>query len=239
LHCALATPTSDPVFSPEPITAGDVAAWRTAVLAQANETLDLLAAAEDRLPQACRADARALIERRDALLARIESHRTLTPVGIKIRYHGDYHLGQVLLRRNDFVIVDFEGEPQRPLAERRVKGSPLKDVAGMLRSFQYAAQTALQRCEIQSAEDCGRWAPLLQRWEAETRGVFLSVYDPLARACGLYRSLEEVRPLLELFEVEKALYEVRYELGNRPDWVPIPLRSLIAFCGTEEASWIS
>jgi maltose alpha-D-glucosyltransferase/alpha-amylase len=239
LHCALATPTSDPAFSPEPITAADVAAWRNAVLAQAHETLDLLATADDRLPQACRADAHALIERRGALLARIESQRALTPVGIKIRYHGDYHLGQVLLRRNDFVIVDFEGEPQRPLSERRAKGSPLRDVAGMLRSFQYAEQTALQRCEIQSAEDCDRWVPLLQKWEAETRGVFLSVYDELARACGLYRSLEEVRPLLELFEVEKALYEVRYELGNRPDWVSIPLRSLIAFCGTEEASWIS
>jgi maltose alpha-D-glucosyltransferase / alpha-amylase len=131
------------------------------------------------------------------------------------------------VKRNDFIIVDFEGEPARPLEERRAKGSPLRDVAGMLRSFQYALQTAQKRCATQSADDCATWVPLLEKWEAETRSTFLSVYDEVARACGLYKSLEEVHCLLELFEIDKALYEIRYEINNRPDWAAIPIRSLL------------
>jgi maltose alpha-D-glucosyltransferase/alpha-amylase len=148
---------------------------------------------------------------------------------LKIRHHGDYHLGQVLLKRNDFVIVDFEGEPGRPLAERRVKHSPLRDVAGMLRSFSYARRSALQRCTAQTSEDCTRFDSLLDKWEGDARQTFIRIYDSIAQPSGLYKSLEEIQPLLTLFEVEKALYEVRYELNNRPDWTSIPLRSLSAF----------
>jgi maltose alpha-D-glucosyltransferase/alpha-amylase len=153
----------------------------------------------------------------------------LLATGLKIRHHGDYHLGQVLLKRNDFIIVDFEGEPARPLAERRAKSSPLRDVAGMFRSFTYARRAALQRCSITSSEDCAKWDPLLEQWEQETRKVFLRVYDDIACAAGLYPSFEKMVPLLTLFEIEKALYEVRYELANRPDWAGIPMRSLISF----------
>jgi maltose alpha-D-glucosyltransferase/alpha-amylase len=127
--------------------------------------------------------------------------------------------------------VDFEGEPARPLEERRAKSSPLRDVAGMFRSFTYARQAALQRCSLASSDDCARWDPLLTLWEDETRQVFLRVYDEIAHAAGLYADLEQVRPLLALFEIEKALYELRYELSNRPDWASIPMRSLIAFSG--------
>jgi maltose alpha-D-glucosyltransferase/alpha-amylase len=112
--------------------------------------------------------------------------------------------------------------------ERRAKHSPLADVAGMLRSFAYARHAALQRSGPQTPEDSARWEALLEAWEQQTREVFISVYDEVARAGALYSSLEEMAPLLTLFEVEKALYEVRYELGNRPDWVSIPVRSLLA-----------
>jgi maltose alpha-D-glucosyltransferase/alpha-amylase len=115
------------------------------------------------------------------------------------------------------------------LAERRAKSSPLRDVAGMFRSFTYARHAALQRCSITSSEDCAKWDPLLSQWEQATREVFIRVYDDIARAAGLYASLEQMQPLLTLFEIEKALYELRYELGNRPDWASIPMRSLIAF----------
>ena len=150
---------------------------------------------------------------------------------MKIRHHGDYHLGQVLLKRNDFVIVDFEGEPARPLEERRAKHSPLRDVAGMFRSFTYARHASLRQCSLTSSEDCAKWDPQLVDWERETREMFLRVYDDIARSAGLYADIEHRQPLLALFEIEKAFYELRYELRNRPDWASIPLRSLIAFSG--------
>ena len=147
---------------------------------------------------------------------------------LRIRIHGDYHLGQVLLVRNDFVIVDFEGEPARDLAERRAKQSPLRDVAGMLRSFAYARRAALLGTTPQGADDSTHWETLLHEWEQSARATFISVYDEIARGAHLYESFAAVRPLLSLFEIEKALYELRYELGNRPEWAVIPLRALVA-----------
>ncbi|HEY6483298.1 MAG TPA: maltose alpha-D-glucosyltransferase [Steroidobacteraceae bacterium] len=229
LHRALATPTPDPAFAPEPIGEEDLASWRATTRAQAVSTLDRLAHDTAQLPTAVLPDAQALLDRRDALLKRIDAMLVGTPDGLKTRHHGDYHLGQVLLKRNDFVIVDFEGEPGRTLAERRLKNSPLRDVAGMLRSFAYARRTAMQRCALQTTEDCSKWEPLLERWEADTRQVFIATYDSIARASGLYRTWEAVAPLLQLFEIEKALYELRYELDNRPDWVGIPLHSVLEF----------
>ena len=231
LHVALASSTDNPSFKPEPITSGDLRSWVHRVQDDTRETLNLLARPEE-LPEALRADAIQLAEVRTSLERRIAAEgNRLVAGGLKIRHHGDYHLGQVLLRRNDFIIVDFEGEPARPLEERRAKHSPLRDVAGMFRSFAYARQTAMRQCSVTSSEDCAKWEPLLASWEQETRTTFLRVYDEIARAAGLYTSLEHVLPLLALFEVEKALYELRYELRNRPDWASIPLRSLIAFSG--------
>jgi maltose alpha-D-glucosyltransferase/alpha-amylase len=229
LHRALATPTSDEAFSPEPITAQDISNWLSNTRGEAERTLDLLAERMAQLPAATVAEGELLLSRRETLLKRIAAAVPSLPRGLKSRHHGDYHLGQVLLKRNDFIIVDFEGEPARPLAERRIKHSPLRDVAGMLRSFTYAHRTAMQRCTVQSAEDCGRWESLVDKWESDVRRMFVSCYDAIARPAGIYQSLEEVQPLLTLFEVEKALYEMRYELNNRPDWASIPLRSLIAF----------
>ncbi len=231
LHCALATPTTDPAFAPEPITRNDVTLWRASVRTQAEATFELLTARASQLPGSAPVEAEKLISLKQTLLKKVALDSTLPPVGIKIRHHGDYHLAQVLLKRNDFIIVDFEGEPARSLEERRAKGSPLRDVAGMLRSFQYAMQAALKRCAAQSADDCGDLSPQLEKWESEVRSAFISVYDEVARACGLYKSLEEVRPLLELFEIDKALYELRYEIGNRPDWATIPLRALVTLAG--------
>ncbi|MGA7539577.1 MAG: maltose alpha-D-glucosyltransferase [Steroidobacteraceae bacterium] len=229
LHRALAQPTDDPAFAPEPIAAEDVAAWGAAARAAAEATLTLLSERRSQLSPAGAADAEALIARREKLLQLIAGCTALVPAGLKTRRHGDYHLGQVLLRRNDFVIVDFEGEPGRTLAERRRKHCPLTDVAGMLRSFAYARQAALERCALQAGDDCGKWEPQLQAWEQEARRTFITCYDEIAGAAGLYGSLEQMRPLLSLFEMDKALYEARYELGNRPEWTRIPLHSLLGF----------
>jgi maltose alpha-D-glucosyltransferase/alpha-amylase len=229
LHRALSTPSADEAFSPEPIKEQDLAAWRLNVRADAERTLEMLAQRAPQLPAAVIPEVDILLSRREILLKRIDASVPGPLRGLKTRYHGDYHLGQVLLKRNDFIIVDFEGEPGRPLAERRMKQSPLRDVAGMLRSFTYARWTGMQRCTVQSAEDCGRWDALLDKWESDVKSMFIATYDAIARPAGIYKSLEEVQSLLRLFEIEKALYETRYELGNRPDWASIPLRSLNAF----------
>jgi maltose alpha-D-glucosyltransferase/alpha-amylase len=228
LHRALARPTDDPAFAPEPIAAGDVAAWGAATHAAAQATLTLLSGRLRQLPAAVAVDAEAMLARSETLLRRIERCTIAAPRGLKTRRHGDYHLGQVLLKRNDFVIVDFEGEPGRTLAERRLKHSPLTDVAGMLRSFAYARHAALERCAVQGGDDCGRWEPQLHAWEQEARRAFITSYDEVASTTGVYESLRQAQPLLTLFEIDKALYEVRYELGNRPDWTRIPLHSLLA-----------
>ena len=231
LHVALATATDDAAFCAELITTDDVRRWYERVRSELASTIELIRK-PDELPEASRADAETLFARSAQLTRRLQSDAGgLDSRSLKIRQHGDYHLGQVLLKRNDFIIVDFEGEPARPLEERRAKCSPLRDVAGMFRSFTYARQAALQRCSMASSEECAKWHPLLGDWELQTRETFLRVYDEIARAAGLYTHLETVRPLLTLFEIEKALYELRYELRNRPDWVAIPLRSLIAFSG--------
>ena len=227
LHAALAIPTDDPAFTPEPIGSDDLAAWQARVRNEAVATFELISNPSV-LPEAARPAAAELLSRREALLERIDACTAGTVHGLKIRHHGDYHLGQVLLQRNDFIIVDFEGEPARTLAERREKLPPLRDVAGMLRSFAYARHAAEQRCSLESSDDCARYDPLLREWEQDVRATFLAVYDDVARGAGLYESFDEVRPLLELFEIEKVLYELRYEINNRPDWVDIPLGALLA-----------
>jgi maltose alpha-D-glucosyltransferase/alpha-amylase len=179
------------------------------------------------LVNADRERAAAVLERRAAILAHIESIASESEPGLKIRIHGDYHLGQVLVTRNDFVIIDFEGEPGRSLEVRRAKHSPLRDVAGMLRSFAYVQQSALRSVAHNEAEAV-RLAPLARVWETETRSAFLSAYDAAAQGSPpLYGSIKPGEGLLGLFELEKVLYELRYEIGNRPAWAGIPLQGIL------------
>ena len=128
------------------------------------------------------------------------------------------------------MIIDFEGEPSRPLDERRRKASPLRDVAGMLRSFDYARHTAQQQV-VHSEADAERMPGAARAWERQVRAAFLEAYRNEAVAGGLHADAaawDAAAPLLELFEIEKALYELRYELNNRPDWVGVPLAGLAA-----------
>jgi maltose alpha-D-glucosyltransferase/alpha-amylase len=149
---------------------------------------------------------------------------------MKTRLHGDLHLQQVLICRDDFLIIDFEGEPTRPVEERRVKACALRDVAGMLRSFDYARHTALHQA-TRGAADLERLAPIARQWERRLRKAFLQSYRKAAIAGSLYAddaAFEAERPLLDLFELEKALYELRYEIDNRPDWVGVALGGIAA-----------
>ena len=145
--------------------------------------------------------------------------------------HGDYHLGQVLRSRGDFVILDFEGEPARSLLERRAKQSPMKDVAGMLRSFSYAAYTGLMRMLTRRPGDAERLEPWARLWEQSACSAFLRAYRLTMRAAGgmmVPAETEAFEQLLEIYVLDKALYELMYELNNRPAWVRIPLAGILA-----------
>ena len=231
LHAALARRTGDPAFDPEPVTDGDIAAWRGSVLKETLDTLSLLERHRGAMPSPARDEARTLLVEREALLARIEAAGRGGGATLKTRYHGDYHLGQLLLAKNDFLITDFEGEPARPLEERRAKHCALRDVAGMLRSFSYARWTAAKGVNSTDHARDGRLEVLLVQWERETRREFLRAYEQAVAGSGLYGSFQAARGLLELFELEKALYELRYEINNRPGWVRIPLQGILALAG--------
>jgi len=202
LHSALAD-ESDPAFAPEPIRREDLRRWTRILLEELETTVHLVAEA---VP--------GFSARAGALRSRIERLADAPPSGVRIRQHGDLHLGQVLRSDGQWLIFDFEGEPARTLAERREKHAPYKDVAGMLRSFAYAAATAEKR-GVRCDEVRG---PI--------RRAFLDGYR--SRASALLPGDERTaRALLDALELEKLLYELRYELGHRPDWVDIPARELL------------
>ncbi len=232
LHAALARPTTDAAFAPQPLTRADMDAYRRRAADEAGDALGLLGSNLEQLAPPDRERAQSVLGRRDQLLRRIEALSSQTPQGVKIRIHGDYHLGQVLVTRNDFVIIDFEGEPGHSLEQRTAKQSPLRDVAGMLRSFSYVQHSALRNLARNEAEGV-KLAPLAQAWELEVRSAFLAAYDAAVRDANLFASgaLTARDGLLALFELEKALYELRYELGNRPGWAGIPLQSILDLAG--------
>jgi maltose alpha-D-glucosyltransferase/alpha-amylase len=232
LHAAFAAPTDDEAFAPEPAPPEEVAGWAEGVLAELRRTFDKLRRRRGYVPEEARPDVDRLLALRKEVTKRL---RALSRHGfgvMKTRHHGDYHLGQVLVAGNDFQIIDFEGEPARPLAERRKKHSPLRDVAGMLRSFDYAARSAVMNLGAERAEQLETLEPWVRLWEEQTREAFLGGYAEGARGAASYPEDEEnTRALVELFTLEKALYEIRYELDNRPDWVGIPIRGILDLLG--------
>ncbi|MFO7783887.1 MAG: maltose alpha-D-glucosyltransferase [Thermodesulfobacteriota bacterium] len=181
------------------------------------------------LPEEEQALADPLIRRKNDLLERFRDVLSLEDPGLKLRIHGDYHLGQVLYTGGDFIIIDFEGEPARPLSERRKKYSPLRDVAGMHRSFHYAAYAGLHRQQavgMTQGLEKGKGAVLAEFWCRWVSAAFLKEYLAVAADGGFLPASADLGMLLEIFLLEKAVYELGYELNNRPNWVAIPLRGL-------------
>jgi len=225
LHLVLADGV-DPAFVPEPLDGVALEEVSRDVAAYAARILDLLDSRLAALPEAARPQAAMVLEHRDALLDRLRRMREVENGGQRIRIHGDYHLGQVLHVEEDFVILDFEGEPARTLDERRAKQSPLKDVAGMMRSFSYAAYGALFAATIHAPDDyplLKEWADTWQHWVSE---AYLAGYRSTLGASRLVPDGAAFDTLLQGFVLEKALYELGYELNNRPDWVSIPLTGI-------------
>jgi maltose alpha-D-glucosyltransferase/alpha-amylase len=230
LHLALATPTDDPAFRMEPLAEKDVTAVADDARKQASRAFAALKRQADTAPEGAQDLIRALQERQDECLALIE-RLTVAPEGAqKIRIHGDYHLGQVLIVENDVMIVDFEGEPSRRASERRAKGAPLRDVAGMLRSFDYAAATAAKDTAQRFSEaELQRITDAAMGWRALTSAAFLRAYEEAVRGSPVWiGDAAARRDLLRLHLLAKALYEINYEANNRPDWIETPVRGVLA-----------
>ncbi len=230
MHRAFATPIGDPAFEPELVTSADVAAWTLRARESAEKALTTLEREFERIPADLQSFARSLPDRRAELLADLEIGEGIEQAHLlKTRFHGDFHLGQVLTVADDYMIVDFEGEPGRPLAERRRKASPLLDVAGMLRSLNYATVAGMRGVNADRAEDTRFLEPLALDWERRTVESFLGGYRETIAGTASYPSDPALAErLLQLFMLEKAFYELSYELANRPSWVRIPLEGIRA-----------
>ncbi len=229
LHLALASPTDNPAFAPEPMTPDDLQTQLADARRHAAGVFDVLKEHVSRLPDELVDIAAAVLSRRRRILDYLANVKFDDLRTQRIRIHGDFHLGQVLRVKTDFVILDFEGEPARSLEYRRSKQCPLKDVAGMLRSFSYAAYGTLINYTARHPEDLARLEPWAQLWERFVAAEFLRAYRDAARgAAFLPANSTDFRKLLDVFLLDKALYEILYELNSRPGWVRIPLLGMLS-----------
>ena len=226
MHLALAAETNDKRFAPEPFNAMAQRSVYQSMRASLRRAFALLRKKLPSLPESFRAEAADILAAEQQILAVEQQALERHSSAVKIRIHGDYHLGQALYTGKDFVILDFEGEPARPLSERKLKRSALRDVAGMMRSFQYAAYSALWQPATR-AEDVPfleRWADL---WYRQMSATFLESYLRTAAGANFLPKKEgDLTALLETYLLDKAVYEVGYELNHRPDWVLIPVRGI-------------
>ncbi len=229
MHIALASPTTDPAFAPETLTGADLQNVLADLRQQASATFDVLKENMAQFPDDIVDLAALVLSRRRNILDRLRSFGVEDLRLERIRIHGDYHLGQVLRVKTDYMIIDFEGEPARPLSQRRSKQSPLKDVAGMLRSFSYAAYSTLTSYTSRRPEDLTRLEPWAQLWERSSAAEFLRAYlETTQNVPFLPADRNAFRRLLDIYLLDKALYELRYELNNRPTWLRIPLMGILS-----------
>jgi maltose alpha-D-glucosyltransferase/alpha-amylase len=226
LHIALASVRDDSLFAPEPFNAMAQRSVYQSMRALLRRNFDSLKKKLPDVPEHLRSEAKEVLGTEKEILAREKRLLDRKTNAAKIRIHGDYHLGQVLSTGKDFVILDFEGEPARPLSERKLKRSSLRDVAAMMRSFQYAAYSALWQPAMR-AEDVPfleRWADI---WYRQMSSVFLQKYlQTTADSTFVPQNSDDLQILLEAYLLDKAVYEIGYELNNRPDWVVIPIRGI-------------
>jgi maltose alpha-D-glucosyltransferase/alpha-amylase len=227
LHTALAAPHGDPAFDPEPIAPQELAAWARTLAEEATATLQLLRRDLGTLSGAALAVAGAVLAKANHLPERL-SALDLPVEAVKTRMHGDFHLGQVLIVGSDVVLIGFGPSPGQGVHARRSKGSPLKDLAGMLRSLDYVAATALVKLTAERPEDLKILEPIVRAWEAVAREAFMAGYREHILGCPSWPSAPgEADGLITLFCLEGILQEVRNELASRPDGVQVPLERLL------------
>ncbi len=227
LHAILATPTDEPDFAPELASAPVLNEWAENTIEQIDLAFALLRSSRDWPDEETMALAATLLDQEDALHAAARRLAQQGKGALRTRIHGDFHLGQVLAVQSDIYIIDFEGEPARPLEQRRGKYSPLRDVAGLLRSFDYAAAAGVIGRVATSPQASERRTALVARFRTEAGAQFLRAYrETLAESPYPWVPPEAEDALLDLFLLEKAAYEMRYEAANRPAWLRIPMRGL-------------
>jgi maltose alpha-D-glucosyltransferase / alpha-amylase len=228
LHLALAQGTDDPTLAPERCTSGYWQSLCDRMTRSVDDSLALLGRRLQSLHEQDRRLATLVFESKAVLLSRVQAPVKRNSQAVRIRCHGDFHLGQVLYTGRDFVIVDFEGEPARPLAERRSKHVPIIDVAGMIRSFHYAASAAIDRAKNRPDARRSELERRARQWYRSAADAFLSGYiETASKAPFLPDKSEDREMLLEAYLIEKACYELTYELNNRPSWAGIPMKGLL------------
>ena len=226
LHQALARPTQNPDFKPESYSLLYQRSLYQSIQSLVKRVFLTLNKNLNRCPENIKKDLEEVLSLESTIINHCKKILSKKIKAKKIRVHGDYHLGQVLYTGNDFYIIDFEGEPARPLGERRLKRSPLKDVAGMLRSFHYAAFAPLIQEKITGEyEDLEYWAKL---WTYFVSKTFLVAYlKNIESSTIIPEDKEDISKLLSIYLLEKSVYEVGYEINNRPDWLAIPLKGIL------------
>ncbi|MFC6338720.1 maltose alpha-D-glucosyltransferase [Pseudomonas sp. CCM 7891] len=228
MHQVLAAPTDNKDFKPEVTSLKDSQGWAKQVGTQIEQALQLLKQHRTRLNPGDQTLVSALLEQKKAIASHVQALAKATVGGLRIRVHGDLHLGQVLVVKGDAYLIDFEGEPARPLHERRSKHSPYKDVSGVLRSFDYAAAMALNVQGVDhSPEANAARQRVAERYLKEARQAFTHGYHQATSTLAHdWRDSKGHAAALTLFSLEKAAYEVAYEAENRPTWLPVPLHGL-------------
>jgi maltose alpha-D-glucosyltransferase/alpha-amylase len=226
LHLALSSDTEDKNFAPEPFSILYQRSLYQSMQSLTKRSIGLLKKNIKKVPEEIRVESNEIISLEEKFIDRFKSLLNKKLSIVKTRIHGDYHLGQVLFTGNDFVIIDFEGEPARAISERRLKRSPLTDIAGMVRSFHYAAYSAVLKHAVRP-EDIHLMESWAELWYQYVSGAFLSSYFLMVRDAPFFpKETEDLEILLRVFLLEKSVYELGYELNNRPDWVIIPVRGI-------------
>ncbi len=228
MHLALASSDEFADFTPEPTRPDDVKLWIEDAVERAERVFDLLEQHRNGLKEADRPLVDRALAQRAGLRERLSALLPLDIDGLNIRHHGDFHLGQILIVKDDIFIIDFEGEPRRPLAERRRKAPAARDVASLIRSIDYSVTAALERALKVAPDDQGKLGAALTEWRDRAVAVFLAAYRETMTDQRLWPAdPHAAKQMLNFFLLEKALYEIEYELAHRPDWLRVPLTGML------------
>jgi maltose alpha-D-glucosyltransferase/alpha-amylase len=228
MHLALAASDAFADFAPETSTPADVQLWTEGVMTRAERVFDALKQRRETIKESDRLLVDQLLAQRVNLHERLSALLPPDVDGLNIRHHGDFHLGQILIVKDDIFIIDFEGEPRRPLSERRRKAPAARDVAGLIRSIDYSATAALERALKVAPDENGKLGAALAEWRERAATTFLAAYREIMTNQRLWPAdPPAAEQMLNFFLLEKAVYEIEYELAHRPEWLRVPLTGMI------------